>query len=679
MADTNIEIIARMTLDTWRKNNIPPLFVPQGDYKARYIHAIITNFGKNVIVKSTSAVSIVATRKFDGLSEAFKGEVNEDGSVLVPVTQWMLEYPLDVYCNVDVTGPDQKFSTNQFIIEPQKKANPTQISDDNPQKDLLTELIANENVRKAAEEERVANEEARIAAETARATAEAQRITDEQTRIDNETARVEAEATRESKFNSWEADIASLPSFDARISANSKRISNIEAGLPADRWAVDSTVAYQKDVPENALPYAAVSKIGGMTRKCTNLLNIVAFANNNIEAVINSDGTVTMTNNAASVATALKVYTGKLPAGTYTMHNEEGSTVYWQTNASDYNNKVAKGATKTFTYDGTSYLRILLEDFTANEVRICKIMLNEGTTALPYEAYFDGLRDAPVTEIKSVGKNFYVADDYSRTANGVTVLSEAETGLVKISGTRIQGGMIFNISKPNMTIAAGTYMVSLQMIGGSIDNVDGLFDSLYFGINSNTYLLRTTGAVLSVGDLGSRKITFTEPTEISTFDITVGYRGTGTIFNDVVLQCQFEKGDTVTSFQKGVEHTLPIPATVQALDGYGQGIDGTEYYNSIVWNEAEEGMKYRRLCAKRAYEDGDENLENVLTDGSSETVYVLDEPEVTDISDLLPADNLIEVEGGGTLTFVNEYGYDVPSTVTYQLDPNAETAEEVSA
>ncbi len=46
-------------------------------------------------------------------------------------------------------------------------------------------------------------------------------------------------------------------------------------------------------------------------------------------------------------------------------------------------------------------------------------------------------------------------------------------------------------------------------------------------------------------------------------------------------------------------------------------------------------------------------------------VYELAEPIVTDISDLITSDNLIGVEGNGTITFENEYGYAVPSTVEY--------------
>jgi hypothetical protein len=47
--------------------------------------------------------------------------------------------------------------------------------------------------------------------------------------------------------------------------------------------------------------------------------------------------------------------------------------------------------------------------------------------------------------------------------------------------------------------------------------------------------------------------------------------------------------------------------------------------------------------------------------------YELATPEVTDISDLITADNFIEVEPYGTLTFENEHHIDVPSTITYQL------------
>jgi hypothetical protein len=45
--------------------------------------------------------------------------------------------------------------------------------------------------------------------------------------------------------------------------------------------------------------------------------------------------------------------------------------------------------------------------------------------------------------------------------------------------------------------------------------------------------------------------------------------------------------------------------------------------------------------------------------------YELDTPEVTDITDLITADNYIDIQGGGSLTFVNQYSQAVPSTIEY--------------
>jgi hypothetical protein len=47
--------------------------------------------------------------------------------------------------------------------------------------------------------------------------------------------------------------------------------------------------------------------------------------------------------------------------------------------------------------------------------------------------------------------------------------------------------------------------------------------------------------------------------------------------------------------------------------------------------------------------------------------YILATPIETDISDLLPTDNFIEVKGNGTIIFENEYKNAVPSEIIYQL------------
>jgi predicted phage tail component-like protein len=118
-----------------------------------------------------------------------------------------------------------------------------------------------------------------------------------------------------------------------------------------------------------------------------NLLDMASFGGTNIDAVTNVDGSVTLTSKVNGASTTSAHLTGKLPAGTYTLKVISGGTLYWQTNATDYSNGVAIGNNKTFTYDGTSYLRILLTDFSAKESRVYTVMLNKGSKPLPFQPY----------------------------------------------------------------------------------------------------------------------------------------------------------------------------------------------------------------------------------------------------------------------------------------------------
>ena len=180
------------------------------------------------------------------------------------------------------------------------------------------------------------------------------------------------------------------------------------------------------------------------------------------------------------------------------------------------------------------------------------------------------------------------------------------------------------------------------------------------------------------------------------------------------------EGTTALPYTPYVKHTLPIPAAVQALDGYGWSVSDT-CYNYIDWEKKQfvkrvgcvdmgtltwiqnvtsqfyaelpnRGAQYsmNSLCSKYEasatgayYNAVDKSVSLVgnnawlqdtsYTDATAFKAamagvmlyYELAEPVVTDISDLLPADSYIGVEGGGTVTMVSEYGYDVPSKVVF--------------
>ena len=76
--------------------------------------------------------------------------------------------------------------------------------------------------------------------------------------------------------------------------------------------------------------------------------------------------------------------------------------------------------------------------------------------------------------------------------------------------------------------------------------------------------------------------------------------------------------------------------------------------------------QYRQEVGLRAYASGDENRTDAVTDGER-TVYVLDTPRVTDLSDVLSDGNFIRVEEGGIVTAVNAYGLAAPTKIEYQV------------
>ena len=600
--------IFKLTLDTFRENRVQEPVVVQHDYSSRFLEVTFTTCGVFEPIPGTAEVMINATRK-DGESESFSGEVNADGTVLVPITQWMTELDDRVTYTVSAVT-DKKLSTtpSTFLVKP--APNTTDMpADDTPEADLLAEVLANENARKASEATRVSNENARITAENARQSAESQRLTDEATRITNEAQRVSAESSRDATFKGWARDIASLPSFDSRISANSDRITNLEAGIPSSLWSVDETVAHVKDVPTNARPRAIINKIGGASYKTENLIEFPYYDTtktvNGITFTLYEDGTVRANGTASAMAEFHIKYTsanyltleiGKTytlsgcPTGggssTYSMKLEDSS---FSQGTFDY----GKGTTFTARYE-RYYIKISIYAGATVSNLVFKPMLNEGSVAELYSPHFTSLRSAKVTEVKSVGANLIP----------LTIPIPEAIQNLDGWGLGIPGTEYYNFLdwRPEDGVTDYHKMVLCKVFDGS-ENIQTMgIDNLEFCVSG--------------------------------FSIIVSA-------NTINCYCNHYKPSTRNNVYETSRSNL-----LSASNAH------------IRWRDSE-ATTVDEMKAKLSawYEAGDP-----LT-----VVYILATPEVTDISDLLPADNLIPVEGGGTITFENEYGYDMPNTVTYML------------
>lgn len=563
---------------------------------------------------------------------------------------------------------------------------------------------------KSAYAEQVAD--ANKAASEAKASQQAAESAKEDAEVQAESATQAAENAQQSATLAQQSASTAnsvVSSLAPRVSAAEKRLTNLEKGITPDPFVTDDTVAYRKFVPETALPFAAIERVGGMSYKCKNLANMLDFRKN--YGVINADGSLTI-----SVSWDLDcnaTYTGKLKSGTYTITNLSEKTMYVMFSSSDYSNSVAVGGKRTFTYDGSSFLRFQFESQSANVRTTYKIMLNEGSTALPYEPYFDGIRHAAGTAIESEGANLF---SNKTTYQRVGLTFAFDGSQVSITGTATDTyATIAEYQALPFGIEAGkTY--SLSAIGAS-------FQIAMWFYNSSGALLET---------LVSGQSAKTIPSSVTRASLFFRQATKGETYNENVY-IMLNEGNTDLEYAPYFKTTYEIPEAVQALDGYGWGTSAN-YNNhfaykddgSVTWNKLVTRRVYTGTEAWKLYTaDGvnqfylefsipssrDEittccshfesisiadrqsnygtcysgqnslcfNIQDIATieewkaklaewnaEGNPLTVIcALLNPVVTDITDLISPDNFIQVEGGGTLTFVNEYQQAVPSTVLY--------------
>ena len=483
----------------------------------------------------------------------------------------------------------------------------------------------------------------------------------------------------------------------AAVARNDKRIANLESGTPPELFVTDSTVAYVKDVPEDVLPYAEVTKLGGKSRKRTNLIPFPYADGGAGESVtilgvtytVNADGSVKRTGTANGYSNFSFSRDVNFKAGeTYTA--SAGVIVSVKSNGE------TKYLFNTFVWEeGYTLGNIYTQVANTTVDDIVYPMLNSGSTALPYEPYFEGLRSAPVTEVESVGKNLIPLPHTdggageSVTILGVTYTVNAD-GSVKRTGTA-NGYSNFSFSRDVNFKAGETYTAS-------------------------------AGVIVSVKSNGETK--WLSNTFVWKEEYTLGNIYTQVNPNvavDDTIYPMINKGSVALEYTPYTKRSLPIPEAVQALDGYGWGVNES-VYNYIDFEKEQfvkrvgkaasviatavgthlNGQPYcslYRLDAKSngavlsnnytsaIWTDKDryvyvingaiiitdtrftsvEEVNRLLSEEQTEIYYELATPEITDISDILPADNYIGVEGGGTLTFKNEHKYKVPSEVTYQI------------
>lgn len=489
-------------------------------------------------------------------------------------------------------------------------------------------------------------------------------------------------------------------------SQQAKRISNLEKRFANNPFEIDNSTEATKIVPEGAMAYAAVNKVGGMSYKSKNLINItIANSNwNGIPITNNGDGSVTLNGTSNNTWTKYPLGTAYLPAGTYKAINYGSyATAFLQVTKPENTGEIyldcyAGGTTpKEFTLtEGkeVSFLFTIAPETTINNVTLKPMIMKATETNETYEPYYSGLRNAYVYRIDSVGKNLL------NVPQEITLTSK---------------GYVFqNIP---IKLPKGNYVFSCEYSGDKPDNVA-------FSIwNSDT----TQSRVVKTVYMNSGKITIPFTIDIEENQTVYFYQNSG---SGVIKNCQLEIGTEATDYEPYKENTFIIPTGARGV-GYGMGINescynyidferkvyvqncvkrvltkndnwqhfgafglddfynhatgadnfindrlpinvyaqslaGTEY--AISFNESSQYTNYLYVSLPESVvPKGDiAAFKTWLAANPIEMVYKLKTPIETDISDFIQ-DNFIEVAEGGVITAVNEYNYNVPYEIEYMM------------
>lgn len=378
--------------------------------------------------------------------------------------------------------------------------------------------------------------------------------------------------------------------------AINKRVINLEHRIDASLIYTDGGTAYQKDVPARALPYAAITKLGGMTykdaagnlqdakttaikSKGSNLFNI-----NGVTYGQNAGGDGGIPYRAVSALIPFKqpmyVKINNLP------DNMQYEINYHNTDAYSYDAFVAASGWITDTdihitqeYANTKYILILFgaidnastvtkEDIEAMQLQVS---YNEFST---YSAYNE-------PEILSIPAAAQAIEGYGQGVN--------------------ENYYNFIEWKPREGKKKFHKVLKKVVFDGSADE--------YWGIDSGGFK--------------------TSLSDISTIE--------GSIERACAICDKYEASEIVD---------LPNKTFYCASTYYG--------YGSIIFKDNDVALNVDNWRAYLAI--------NPVT-----LLYTLNIPEVIDISDILPDDNILKVEGGGAVTFENEGQNSVPSEIIYNL------------
>jgi hypothetical protein len=647
------------------------------------------------------------------------------------------------YCEVRIIDEMERVITSpsfMMVVDERVVFDDDIITDEDRDTLLALDVIASEADRRSAEFDRAENEQLRSVAEDEREGAEIARVTAENARVSAENARKSAESARVSAEN---ARKSAETARDQKLANFDSRITGVERYLSGENFVIDDATAYEKKVPSNACEKAKILSIGGMTyKKKTDEGNRMPYPYVGIGGLSYkvANGAITVTSGEETdfiISSGDAVY----PAGTYIFEVGEQESNYVQqiglqfygtaptvTHLSNY--KCQFTATSNFTI--TRFTARFSSSYNAQGEFTATLhpMLYKADAPITWQPRGDWLSHTKVKAIESWGANLipYPYDTMPTSKNGLAITHNGD-GSIVINGTA-SGELWYFLG--NVQAKKGDTLTLTGCPNGGNTSVYRLYANARNANNVDIY-------ADDLNDIGDGE-THTVISDYVNYFVYINI-ASGTVCNALTFKPMLNLGMQAFPFAKrSVIDAFTIPEAVQALEGYGLGLEGypntVEYANGIVKlvKRVKEAVIDNVFEASRTYDNiqyyafakpsdfiGYGSISNkIMIDGyvtrtdngdydnpqhigtatgeaswddiwvgfpigttleeaqaalhGKSFVYRLTVPEIEDISDIMPKENLIKVLGGGRIVAENEQSDPVPFSIKYLVTYQREDA-----
>ena len=140
----SIQIVREISTDLFKRGATKTVNAKQNDLNSRFLNVRIQNEGKNIVVDPDVVVAFNVERP-DKQKKVFKGSVNTDGTVRVPLTSWVLEVEGTLTCDISIIFEDpnaSKITTMQFNIQVEAATVNDETIADSEDYSLIVDLLA---------------------------------------------------------------------------------------------------------------------------------------------------------------------------------------------------------------------------------------------------------------------------------------------------------------------------------------------------------------------------------------------------------------------------------------------------------------------------------------------------------------------------------------------------------